>query len=161
MIVVSDSSPLILFSHIGALDLLRRVFREIVVPPAVIEEVVLQGENRPGSTELLGLPWITTSVPVNRLFVAELLESLDRGESEAIALACEPVSGATILLDDRRARQKAQQLGLQIHGSAGTLVLAKEMGVLPAVRPHLDDLRTAGLYLSVAAYRMVLAQAGE
>ena len=46
-------------------------------------------------------------------------------------------------------------------GSAGLLVLAKRAGLVPAVRPLLDELLSAGLYLDDAIHRLVLGSAGE
>src|SRR5439155_26565660 len=55
--VVSDSSPLILYSRIGRLDLLGRLFDEVIVPPAVQREVV-DSVGRPGSADVDAARWI-------------------------------------------------------------------------------------------------------
>jgi predicted nucleic acid-binding protein len=39
--------------------------------------------------------------------------------------------------------------------------VAKRRGIVPIVRPLLDELRSAGLRLDDAAYRVVLVAAGE
>ena len=52
MPAVSDSSPLILYARIGRLDLLADTYGEIAVPPAVWAEVVTEGANRSGESEL-------------------------------------------------------------------------------------------------------------
>ena len=90
-----------------------------------------------------------------------LAEALDLGEAEVIALAIERGGFESVLLDDRDARRVARERGLAVAGSAGVLVLAKDRGVLPEVRPTLDQLRSASLYLSDAAYLEALAAAGE
>jgi hypothetical protein len=46
--VVSDSSTLIHLSAIGRLALLRELFDELTIPPAVWREVVEQGKGRAG-----------------------------------------------------------------------------------------------------------------
>ncbi len=66
-----------------------------------------------------------------------------------------------ILLDDGKGRRAARAVGLQVLGSGGALIQAKRMGLLPEVRPALASLLEAGLYLSMAAQRMVLSTAGE
>ena len=59
-IVVCDSGPLIALASLGQLDLLRQIYDRVLVPPAVIREVVAQGGRRPGArrreelTEYLG-----------------------------------------------------------------------------------------------------------
>ncbi|MEB3780665.1 MAG: hypothetical protein GSR85_10650 [Desulfurococcales archaeon] len=57
-IVVSDSSPLIHLSQIGRLNLLKDLFRELLIPPAVYHEVVIEGRGRPGSEEVREASWI-------------------------------------------------------------------------------------------------------
>ena len=46
-------------------------------------------------------------------------------------------------------------------GSAGVLVVAKDRGLISAVHPLLDELRSAGLYLSEIAADELLAIAEE
>jgi len=75
--------------------------------------------------------------------------ALGPGEREAICLAVE-VNAPAILLDDDPARKLAVQLGLAGIGTAGVLVLAKERGLLPAVRPCLDALIENRFFLARA-----------
>ena len=51
MRAVADSSPLILLSKVSRLSLLQALFDEIVVPQAVLEEIVGAGD-RPGAEML-------------------------------------------------------------------------------------------------------------
>jgi uncharacterized protein len=55
----------------------------------------------------------------------------------------------------------AREHGVETVGSGGVLVLAKRQGLIPLVRPVLDELRVAGLHLSERAYREILVKAGE
>jgi predicted nucleic acid-binding protein len=58
MAAVSDSSPLITYAQIGRLDLLRLVFGEILIPPAIWQEVVSAGRDKVGSLEVSQASWI-------------------------------------------------------------------------------------------------------
>jgi len=58
MIVVSNSSPLILLSKLGHFDLLRRLFNQIAVSQEVWDEVVVRGAGRPGAAEAQQANWI-------------------------------------------------------------------------------------------------------
>src|SRR5690348_1227351 len=99
MSVVSNSSPLIALATIDSLDLLQALYGEIHIPEEVFTEVVIRGAGRPGASEVAGAGWIVRHAVVNRLVVAQLLESgIDAGESEAIALATE-VSARLLILD--------------------------------------------------------------
>lgn len=57
-IVIADSSCLIALSKIGELSLLKQLFSHIFIPQAVYKEVVIRGEGRPGSKEVLSATWI-------------------------------------------------------------------------------------------------------
>jgi predicted nucleic acid-binding protein len=51
--VVSDSSTLISLAVIGRFSLLQSLYQTILIPPAVWDEVVVQGAERPGANEAL------------------------------------------------------------------------------------------------------------
>ena len=57
---------------------------------------------------------------------------LDVGEAEAIALAIE-IQADLLLLDERRGRVVAKELGLAVTGLLGVLLVAKQQGHLVAV----------------------------
>ncbi|HLH26264.1 MAG TPA: DUF3368 domain-containing protein [Chloroflexota bacterium] len=161
MAVVSDSSPLILYSAIRRLDLLHAIFDEVVVPAAVYAEVVTGGGGRPGAPEVPGTAWISRRPLVNSRLISPLLATLGLGEAEAIGLALELGGGIPVLMDDSAGRHIARARGLRVLGSAGVLVEAKTTGLIVRVRPVLDELRTAGLWLGAGAYRTLLALAQE
>ena len=161
MAVISNSSPLILYAKIRRLEILREVFGEVLIPPSVYDEIATQGAGRPGAGVVAAAPWITRRALTDSKVAQALLAELDQGEAEAIALTVELGRHAAILVDDRKGRRLARERSLRVVGSAGALVLAKERGVIASVRPVLDELRSAGLHLSDAAYHEVLALANE
>ncbi len=149
VVAVLDTSPLISFHQIGRLELLQSLFDVIVAPPAVAREI------RPS----LGLlpSWVSERHPVS---IPELALALDPGEREAIALAVQH-SADVVVLDDLAARRKAKQLGLDVTGSAGLLVLAHRRGLIDAVRPDLDAMMANGLFIGRELYRDILGTTGE
>ena len=58
MIVVSNATPLIAFSKLDRLSLLRDLFTSLIIPQAVYEEVVEQAPERPGAAEIRQAEWI-------------------------------------------------------------------------------------------------------
>lgn len=52
MTVVSDTSVLIHLARIDRFGLLRQLYSEITVPEAVWRETAVEGEGRPGASEL-------------------------------------------------------------------------------------------------------------
>jgi uncharacterized protein len=157
---VSNSSPLILFARIGRLDLVRSLFGEILVPPAVWDEVVTMAAGRAGEREVRAADWIRRrQLPGST--IAKQFAGLDPGEAEALTLVASLDVDTPILLDDQQARRVARASGLYVIGSGGILGRAKEAGHIPAVSPSLSDLRAAGLFLSERAVRELLDSADE
>lgn len=161
MIVVSDSSPLIGLAAIDRLELLRELYGEVRNPLAVYDEVVAAGAGRPGAEELGLAPWIVREQVRDDALVRALLEDLDRGEAEAIALAAE-LAPAILLVDERRGRAAAKRLGLHVIGVLGVLLEAKAKGLLPSVAQTLEGLtRNAGFRIGSALREAVLRAANE
>ena len=95
------------------------------------------------------------------MFLKTHQESLDAGESEAIALAIE-AKADLLLMDERLGRRTAQHMGLKVTGVIGVLVDAKHKGMVPAIRPQLDALRDrAGFRVSDELYRRVIMDERE
>ena len=160
MAAVSDSSPLISYAAIGRLDLLHALFNQILVPPAVWREVVVDSPGRVGAREVERAGWIVQQrLPQQDL--PSSIAALHPGEAEAIALASSMQPRVRVLLDDSRARQVARALGLHVVGSGGVSLLAKDAGLIDLIGPVLSDIQAAGLYLSDRAVRELLDLANE
>lgn len=126
---------LIGLSTIQQLTLLQERFPAcVLIPEAVWQEVVDEGEGRPGAREVANADWIAVRSVTARGVMKLLLTEIERGEAEAIALAYE-LDADVVLLDERDARQAAKRLGLRPLGTIGILMWAKRSG-------RLDDLRT-------------------
>jgi hypothetical protein len=82
------------------------------------------------------------------------------GEAAAIILAQE-LGAQQVLIDDLRARRVAKARLLPVTGTIGTLLLAKEQGLIAQVKPILDDLIALGKRISPQLYQDVLAIAQE
>ena len=138
--VVADACTLIVFEKAGLLDLLFQTWGTLLLPLAVYAEVNVAG--KAGAANILGRPEVKKEISVP---VVEELADLGAGEAAAISLALE--RSAVLLTDDKKARSRARELGLTVRGSLGTLARAKQLGHIAEVRPCLDALRAAGLYL--------------
>ena len=161
MTVVSNASPLVALARIGQLDLIEKLYGQILIPQAVWDEVVIEGEGQPGAEEVSSADWIRTHAIANRQLAHGLSQNLGLGEAEAIVLAQE--AGADLLLmDERIGRQTAKHFGLSPVGVIGVLVEAKLRGLIPAVKPLLDALRDeAGFHVGEALYLRVLQDEDE
>jgi predicted nucleic acid-binding protein len=119
--IVSNSTPLIHFARIGQLDLLRDFFGKVMIPPAVYDECVVQGKAYRDAQLIAQAEWLETKAVNDRNLVILLNAELDRGESEAIALALQQQTDL-LLLDDAEGRGKARRIyGLKYTGTVGLL----------------------------------------
>ena len=159
MAIVSNSGPILSFARARRFDLLRDVFGTLTVPDAVYEDIVIRGAGKLGAEEVQHAAWITRERVRDRTFVDELPQKLHLGEREALALAKE--RDAVLLIDEREARRTAQHYGIAHVGSLRVLEEAKERGLIPAVKPILDELIAAGTFISEQLYRTFLHSMGE
>ncbi|MBU2499370.1 MAG: DUF3368 domain-containing protein, partial [Proteobacteria bacterium] len=126
MPAVSNTSPLLNLAIIGQLGLLKGQFKTILIPPAVREELRIESD-LPGSKvigEAIEAGWIRIEQVRDMSFVKVLQRELDKGESEAIALALQAQADWT-LLDEKEGRRVAKSLGLRVTGVLGILLCAR------------------------------------
>lgn len=154
--VVSNAGPLIALARIERLQLLRDLFQQIAIPPAVRAEILDAQSVR----ALEKADWIFVQSVQDSLAVAMLRHQLDQGESEAIVLARE-TSAELLLIDERVGTRRARFLGQETIGTLGVLLLAKKARILPTVQPTLLELRQTGFHMDEDLIRRVLLTAGE
>ena len=136
MIVISDTGPVTNLLQIERLYLLKELFQRIIIPIGVFAELSHIPEQR---LALEALDWVEVKeAPQGELF-NKLLETLDRGEAEAIALAVDS-KAELLLIDERKGRGVADDLGIRKTGTLGILIRAKEKGLLSKVKPEMDKL---------------------
>jgi len=157
--VISNSSPLQYLYQADVLDLLPALFGQVCVPEAVVAELEEGRRRSVPLPTLADLSWLQVRTVRNRTLLP-LVTHLGDGEKEVLALGRE-LSDALLLLDDRDARRHARALELEISGTLGVLLLAKERGILDAVRPVLDRLQALRFRLDARTYQSVLELAGE
>jgi predicted nucleic acid-binding protein len=161
MIVVSNTSPIINLAAIGHLELLRHLYGTIAIPQAVYHEIAVKGHAQAGAIEIQTSHWFERYQVQNTALVKHLEQELDAGEAEAIALAVE-LQVDLLLLDERRGRMAAKQLGIAVTGLLGILLVAKQREYLVAIKPVLHNLMTvAGFWIDQELYKRVLESAQE
>ena len=148
-LIIADASCLIVLTKIGRLDLLRCLYGTATTTPVVAAEY--------------GLPlpeWIGQEAATDAARQQLLALLVDAGEASAIALALER-PGCTLILDDYKARKTAEKLSIQLTGTFGVLLRANRQGLVPAVKPLLEQIRQTNVRFSAALEMAVLKQAGE
>jgi uncharacterized protein len=161
MIVVSDASPIINFAIIGSLDLLPKLFGNVILPESVFKEVTVSGAGMAGADEIREAEWVKVTKCSNQSLMLALRNQIDPGEAEAIVLALE-LSADVLLMDERLGRAIAKDFQLAVTGSLGLLRDAKTQGLIPAVKPYLDKLINNGAFrVSQRLYAEMLQSVGE
>ncbi len=145
--IVIDSTCLIGLERIGKLDILPELFEPILIPDEVFNEF---GRS---------FSWLNVETPTNLALINALKLSVDDGEAEAIVLALE--KNCKILSDDKQARLVAKKLGLQVIGTIGMLIQAKQNGLIDLLEPVLKDLENNGFRMSESLKSEALKIAGE
>ncbi len=158
--IVSNSSPIIHLAKIDQLDLLTDFFGELIIPPAVYEECIMDGKGRPEVTRIKQATGLRVVEVANQNLVKLLNAEIDRGEAEAIALALE-TQAPLILLDDADAREKARLYHLKITGLVGILLRARKSGKIASLSEKLDELLNTGFWLNAGLIDRLLREVGE
>ncbi len=148
---VADSSPFIVFERVGQLDLLRALMDRVLIPTAVRREVF--------GAEVMP-EWIEERSLTQPLASRIIASRLGAGEREAIALALE-IRPTWLVIDDLAARRLAQSLGIAMVGSLGLLLIAKQKGLIPAVRSLMEAMESDEFHISEHLFAGILSAAGE
>lgn len=159
-IVVSDTTAITHLAKIGALNLLQKLYFQILIPEAVFSELSQVRRSQPGAMQVLNSSWIKVVKIKNKSVVEKLTKHLDLGESEAIALSLE-LQSDVLIIDEVAGRNIAKKLGRNIVGMVGVLLEAKKKGYIDSVKPYLDKLRRTGFRLSEEIYQLALSLSQE
>jgi predicted nucleic acid-binding protein len=163
MQVVSDTSPILGLSAIGLLDLLKIQFETVFIPQAVLEELKIETDFR-GTTAILQAlkaGWLQPRDVQNKTLAQAFALELDKGESEAIALAID-LGIQMIVMDESMGRERARAMGLQTVGVLGVLLNAKKHNQIQSVKEAMKSLRQEiGFFISDHLFEQIVHAAGE
>jgi len=145
--IVCDTGPLLHLSEAGASHLLS-LAGEILIPPLVaIEfEANAQGWSPPQWARKVALEK-STQKKAEKWAKAK---QIDAGEAEAIGLALQEQAD-WLLTDDAKARQFAESLGLEVHGSIAIILWGVAIGLIrekTLAIQLLDNLANSSLWVS-------------
>jgi uncharacterized protein len=122
--VVSNSTPLIYLAKVGRLDLLRKIFKIVFIPPEVNNEVVDKGELLGEQDAYIVEKAISEGwLKVLSAPKIEVPMKLHEGEIAALSLA-KKLNLTTILLDEVSARSAARLMDLTPRGTVFVLLKA-------------------------------------
>lgn len=156
--IVSNTSPIINLAKIDKLDLIEKLYQNIIIPAAVYKELIMSGqdkENIPAIKSLIDNKIIYVQEIQNSALTRALEQDLDPGESETIALAVE-INADLVILDEREARETAEIYKLKKTGFIGILLKAKQKGFIDSVKKYLDRAIEKGFWIDERLYRSII-----
>lgn len=126
---------------------------------AVLNEIT-EGQKRGYDVpDLENYHWLRIVTPV---FVPFEWLSLDLGAGElsTMALALENPE-RIVILDDALARRIAKAAGLTVWGTLRVMLEAKNQGIIHSVEPHVEKMKSSGMWISEEVKQRILALANE
>lgn len=154
--VVVNTTPIIALAGIGQLDLLRKIYGEIVIPKAVDLEIL----SEPARSLVDAASWIQVMGLDLSAQKSMFSARLHAGEIEVLMLAQE-CDADLLIIDDNAAKKTAKYLGFTVTGTMGVLLRAKWEGYIDLVKPLMERLIADGFYVSPMVRDYVLEAAGE
>lgn len=146
-VLVTNTTPLIsLAAATGSLEILRFLYRHVVVPHEVAEEVRAGGRHAFGVDAFQHAEWLDIqTVPV--ALQPFLQNTLDRGEASVIQTAMNR-GLSLVCIDETAGRRVARLCELTLTGSVGILLKAKRLGYDISIPEALERMRAQGIWLS-------------
>lgn len=159
-VIVSDTSCIGYLIQINLLNLLQIIYGEIIIPDAVNEEI-LQLKNRGHNlSEFKNANWIKRYRANNLSNVDDYKYVLDKGELEAISIAIE-LKADLLIIDERLGRVVATNMGFDITGLVGILVIAKNKNLITSIKDALDKVILLGCRINEKLYNIALKSCNE
>lgn len=158
--VVVNSTPLIALCHVDGLDLLHKLYGEIMIPKAVYREISAKEGSVCKSEVDKAADWLHVKSIKNEMAKSMFKTQLHEGEVEVMILAKE-TEADLVIIDDMNAKKHAKYLELPVTGTLGVLIKAKQEELIPALKPVLDIMVQNNIYIKDSLIRMCLEQVGE
>ena len=156
---VCNTGPLIGLARVEMAWLPFRLYAEVVVPEEVRQELLIR--ESPDLQQLEKVLSHARIQPLQERPERLLRAELDSGEAAVIATALQ-LGLPSVILDERKARRIASRVyGLEVKGTAGLLVEAKNRGLIESVRPCLEGMIQGGYFIGPNLVAACLAAAGE
>lgn len=155
-IVIADAGPIFSLAIIDKLELLDRLFEDIRIPRAVWEEITLNKNT--GFYKVIEEYFESKVTPI--MGFNELTFTMDYGESEAVILYKE-LKANFLLIDDKKARNIAENFNITCIGTLGILSSAKSKGIIKDLKPLFETFLKSERYYSIKLLNTLLEKHEE
>lgn len=155
-LVIADSGPIISLALIDKLDLLDLLFGDVKISNAVWNEIS-NDKSKPFHNRICS--YFSNKVEFIKGF-NDLTFIMDYGESESVILYKE-LQADFMLIDDKKARNIAENLGVNCVGTLGILITAKNNGLVKELKPLFEEFLNNHRFYSLDLINNLLTQSGE
>ena len=146
--VYVDTSSLIILKKINALDLLNKIYSNVIITNYIQLEL---NEAIPS--------WISVELTYN--IDQSFLKNFNLGLGETSIIINAIKNNGFLIIDDLKARKIATTLSLRYTGSIGILIIAKELKLIDSVKYFLEKIQETNFRLSDALINKILEIANE
>ena len=158
--IICDTSVWLYLGFLGQSGLLHQLYEAVYTTEAVCRELDNGRINRPDIFD----PRQVSQVHVVQADLSDIsglpANRLGLGERSVLAYARRHQI-RIVGLDDRQARELALHMNLQVVGTVGLLIRAKQAGLIEAVRPLLVQLQAEGFRIGQEPFEYALTKAKE
>ena len=160
--VIADAGPVIALSRIDKLELLKQIFKQVVITETIRDEILINKHSHGKMLieNAINAQWIQVEI-VDQKDWKPLNKGVDAGESSAIFLARQSPESTLLIMDDQAGRAEARYQKLAVIGTAAVIGIAKEQGLIDSAKAVLYELREAGYYIGDTIIQTVLHDIGE
>ncbi len=159
MIIISDTTPIISLLKINRLNLLEKLFGEVLIPNAVYNELTTNKRFSDEAELVIHASYIKTVSVSNpeAVRILRMATGLDQGESEAVVLTDE-LKADILLMDEAKGRTISTQMGITVMGTIGLLISAYEDKLITSeeARICIDGLQRSGRHIGKKYYQILM-----
>jgi len=155
-VIVSDATVLIVLINIDRFDLLRMMFKHIILTQEVYDEVTVKQSSKNYIDSEIKAGFIRIENYKDKETFKEINFILDKGESASIALAIE--KKLPLIIDEKKGRKFAQRCGVEIIGLVGILrfIYVNEMLAKTEVLEIIEHLNQSDFRISEKLMESIL-----
>lgn len=146
--VYVDTSSIIILNKINALDLLNKIYSNVIITNYIQLEL---NEAIPS--------WISVELTYN--IDQSFLKNFNLGLGETSIIINAIKNNGFLIIDDLKARKIATTLSLSFTGSIGILIIAKELKLIDSVKYYLEKIQETNFRLSDVLINKVLEITNE
>jgi predicted nucleic acid-binding protein len=156
---VLDASSLIILGKLSFLNILNHLCGELIIPNGVVEEILRGTDNDKAKVWLLREG---KKYQKNTGLISSKIASWDLGLGENEVLSyCYSNSQYVAIIDDKAAKKCANTFSIKTKGTLSIIMTAKKAGLIPEVKPVLNQMIEAGFRIKDSLYRKVIEIANE